>query len=59
MVRSLALVEQDRRVRVNAVSTSARLSADPAPLVGVVDAVAMLLTAGRPGVNAEVIRVAR
>ncbi len=59
MVRSLALVGQDRRVRVNAVSTSARLSDDPAPWDGVVDAVAMLLTAGRPGVNAEVIRVAR
>jgi hypothetical protein len=59
MVKSLSLVEQDRQVRVNAVSTSGRLSGEPAPWVGVVDAVAMLLEAGGPGVNAEVIRVAR
>jgi NAD(P)-dependent dehydrogenase (short-subunit alcohol dehydrogenase family) len=59
MVRSLAQVEGGRGVRVNVVSTAARLCGDPDPWGRVVDAVAMLLTAGGPGVTAEVIRVAR
>ncbi len=59
MAKSLVEVERPRRVRVNVVSTSARLSGPPAPswqsdLVG---AVAMLLDGGGPGVNCAVIRV--
>ena len=57
MVRSLVLVEQPRRVRVNVVTTPTRLIGSTPAWGEVVGAVAMLLGAGGPGVNAEVIRV--
>ncbi len=62
MARSLALVHRPRRVRVQVVSTSARLGG-PGDTVaadvvtGVVGAVEMLLATDAPGVNTAVIRV--
>jgi hypothetical protein len=58
MVRSLALVHRSRRVRLQVVSTSARLGGrTETPVADVVGAVAMLLGADAPGVNTAVIRV--
>ncbi len=58
MARSLALGSRSRRVRINVVSSSARLSdghpSGPSELIG---AVGMLLSASGPGVNTAVIRV--
>ncbi len=60
MVRSLALVHRPRRVRVQVVSTSARLGSGaggPPDLTDVVGAVTMLLAAEVPSVNTAVIRL--
>jgi NAD(P)-dependent dehydrogenase (short-subunit alcohol dehydrogenase family) len=58
LARSLVQVERRRGVRVNVVSTSARLrGAPPSSWAEVVGAVGMLLNGGGAGVNAAVIRV--
>ena len=58
MAKSLLQVERARGVRVNVVSTSARLSAAPfPPWTEVLEAVGMLLSGGGHAVNGAVIRV--
>ncbi len=58
MAKSLGQVERSRGVRVNVVSTSARLGTDPSsPWDGLLEAVGMLLTGGGPAVDGAVIRV--
>ncbi len=58
MARSLRQVERSRGVRVNVVSSSARLGADPSsPWDELLGAVGMLLAAGGPAVDGAVIRV--
>ena len=58
MIRSFAMIHQDRRVRVNLVTTPARLPSGPAAELGpVAAAVAMLLDDHRSRVTATVVHL--